>query len=354
MKNIRADIAKVIADTAKFYQSPETGMALINVKGIKEIAPSATPLTDYNFPKDTYKYLDDCAEKKLRYWEKRLCVNDFGVPSLGPWYGIAEHSAFLGGEVEYSEDTSWHHIVMNDYSDRNKIAMDENNDIYKMVVGGITYARERYGDLLAPMVRGTSGVLEIANTLRGNDFFYDFYEEEDSLRELLKFCEEAIIWYYNKQLDAAGDVMGGVVTGFGEWLPGRAIGHISEDTTTMISVDSFEDFAREHTKNICAAFDGTFIHTHALSERCLESIGNIPNIKLMEISSDPNTDRAIEVFKRNKDKIKPIPLLNLTKKEIVDNLPLFKEQKTVIWFEAATIDEAKEMCELVRSELPIR
>ncbi len=354
VKNIRDDIAKVIETTNKFYETKETGMALINVKSIKDIKQKKINLNEYNFPKDTNKYLDECALRTIDYWEQRIDVKDYSVPSIGPWYGIAEHSAFLGGEVEYSDSTSWHHQVIQDIEDISGLSKDENNDIYKMVIGGIAYLKSKYGDILAPMVRGTSGVLEIANTLRGNDFFYDFYESPDELKALLAYCEDAIIWYYNKQLDAAGDFYGGTVTGFGEWLPGKAIGHMSEDTTTMISLECFEEFAREHTKKISRCFDGTFMHTHALSERCLESIANIDNIKIMEISSDPNTDRAIEVYKRNKDKIKPIPVLNLTREEIIENMPLLKGQKTIIWYDAPTIEDAIQVCEYVKKELPIR
>ena len=51
-------------------------------------------------------------------------------------------------------------------------------------------------------------------------------------------------------MEAAGDVYGGVVTGFGEWLPGRGLGHVSEDTTTMISLEQFEEFGRPRTERI--------------------------------------------------------------------------------------------------------
>ena len=101
-------------------------------------------------------------------------------------------------------------------------------------------------------------------------------------------------------MEAAGDVYGGVVTGFGEWLPGRGLGHVSEDTTTMISLEQFEEFGRPRTERIFRKFDEVFIHMHALSERCLASVASLPNIRLMELSSDPNTDRAVEVWKRSR------------------------------------------------------
>lgn len=354
MKNIREDLSAVIEATRLFYNSPHQGMAMIHVKNIAEVKGTPLKLSDYCFPKDRDRYLDHCAENLLHYWKERISVKDHCVPALGPWYGIAEHSSFLGGVVEYSDETSWHHVLLEQIGDLSQLSMSMENDTYQMVVGGIAYIREKYGDLFAPMVRGTSGVLEIANALRGNDFFCDFYEYPQETHALLKYCQDAILWYYGKQLDAAGEFMGGVVTGFGEWLPGRPIGHMSEDTTAMISRELYEEFGRPYTQHICGQFDGAFMHTHALSAHCLGSIGDIRGIQIMEISSDPNTDRAIEVYRRHKAEIKPIPVLNLTAKEITDNMDLLKTQKTLLWYQADTVKEAEEICQLVKKELPIR
>lgn len=353
MKNLRPDLPELIHKTQAFYESDRQGAALIKVKSIKTIPAAGERLTDYRFPDEYPKYLDDCYRHKLAVWQRRAELRDDHIPAMGPWYGIAEHSAFLGGKVDYGKNTSWHHEMLENPSEIFKLSMDEKNPIYQMVVGGIEYIRERYGDTFVPMVRGTSGVLEIANTLCGNEFFYDFYEEPEALHELLQYCENAIIWYYEKQLDAAGDCMGGVVTGFGEWLPGHAIGHMSEDTTTMISQELFEEFGRAHTQNLLKHFGCGFIHTHALSERCLPSIASLDGLKLMELSSDPNTDRAIEVYKRNRPSLtRPIPVLNLTREEIKSNVGLLKAQKTILWYDASCMEDAQDMCQWVRRELP--
>lgn len=353
MQNIRKDIRQVMDATKAFYASDKAGMALLKIKTIGEITKPAPRLKQYKFPDDTEKYLDDCAVLAQKYWSQRLDIQDYTIPYLGPWYGIAEHSSFLGGEVKYEDDTSWQEVVINDLSDLSMLSMDESNTTYQMVVGGIKHIKKKYGDIFVPMVRGTSGVLEIANALRGNELFYDFYEEPEKLHTLLAYCRDAIIWYYNKQLDAAGEFAGGTLTGFGEWLKGRAIGHLSEDTTTMISDELYREFGLPYTQSICDKFDAAFMHTHALGEHCLSTIAHIKGLKVMEISSDPNTERAIEVYKRNKAELPIIPTLCLKKEEIVNNMDVLKKQKTVIWYEAKTKEEAKEICNLIHKELPI-
>ena len=355
MKLDKGKTAACIAKTRAFYDTKATGCALIKVKTIGGMPSRALSLADYSFPDDMFRYLDDRAQCAIERLERRAALADDSVPAEGPWYGIAEHTAFLGGRVDYADNTSWHHALLDSPEELYKLAMDENHPVFRMVNGGIAYLREKYGEYFLPMVRGASGALEMANTLRGNDFFYDFYEEPEALKALLDYCADALIWNYEHQLAAAGDVYGGVVTGFGEWLPGRGLGHVSEDTTTMISTALFEEFGRPRTERVYRQFDGVFLHMHALSERCLESAASLPNLVLMELSSDPNTDRAVEVWKRNREKLtQVIPVLRLTREEIDANMELLKSQKTVVWYDASCMEDAQEMCARFARELPVR
>ena len=260
MKMDKAKVENCIAKTRAFYDTKAVGCALLKVKNIATLPSPALSLTDYTFPDDVYKYLDARAQCTIERLAQRAELADDTVPAEGPWYGIAEHTAFLGGRVDYESDTSWHYAMLDAPGELEKLAMDENNPVFRMVNGGIAYLREKYSDYFLPMVRGASGALEMANTLRGNDFFYDFYEEPEDLKALLDYCADALVWNYEKQMEAAGDVYGGVVTGFGEWLPGCSLGHVSEDTTTMISLEQFEEFGRPRTERIFRKFDEVFIH----------------------------------------------------------------------------------------------
>ena len=347
---------KYIVDKTKaFYETQTVGCALLKVKGIATHRLPALPLTTYEFPKDMERYMDDRAARLIESLRLRKGLKDDTLPALAPWYGIAEHSAFLGGKVTWGEDTSWQTEVLTDIADLSPLSMDPDNASLRMVVDGIRYLREKYDGQFFPMTRGVSGALEMVNTLRGNDFFYDFYDEPEALKKALSYCAEALAWYYDQQLEAAGDVYGGTITGFAEWLPGRAIGQLSEDTTTMISKEQFEEFGRPLTQRICEKYDAAFMHTHALSERCLPSIASIKGIQVMELSSDPNTDRAIEVYKRNREQLQgPIPVLQLTREEIENNMELLKSQKTIVWYNASCMEDAQDMVKLFQRELPVR
>lgn len=352
------DLARMqaVADkTRAFYETGAEGCALLKVKDIADQPQPALRLTDYEFPREMRRYLDDRAARLLHAMALRDGLADDTLPALAPWYGIAEHSAFLGGKVTFGADTSWQDPVLEDARALSALAMDRTNQSLRLVVDGVAYLRERYEGQFFPMTRGVSGALEMANALRGSDFFYDFYEDPDALKELLAYCAKALVWYYDQQLEAAGQVFGGTITGFGEWLPGRAVGQLSEDTTTMISRAQFEEFGRPLTRDICARYDAAFVHTHALSEHALPAIASIPGVRAMELSSDPNTDRAIEVYKRSRAALAgPVPVLRLTREEIESNFALLKSQKTIVWYDASCMEDAQDMAALFAREFPVR
>ena len=59
MKMDKGKVAECIAKTKAFYDTREVGCALLKVKEIATLPTPALPLTDYRFPEDTYRYLDD-------------------------------------------------------------------------------------------------------------------------------------------------------------------------------------------------------------------------------------------------------------------------------------------------------
>ena len=146
MKMDKAKVENCIAKTRAFYDTKAVGCALLKVKNIATLPSPALSLTDYTFPDDVYKYLDARAQCTIERLAQRAELADDTVPAEGPWYGIAEHTAFLGGRVDYESDTSWHYAMLDAPGELEKLAMDENNPVFRMVNGGIAYLREKYSD----------------------------------------------------------------------------------------------------------------------------------------------------------------------------------------------------------------
>jgi len=336
---VRNDIDKVLSRTKQFNKA-KTGV-LIQIKNISEIEPPAKPLNSFKLPYNMEEYLDYRIERFLNYWNKRKSIDDDLLPALTPWYGIAEHTAFVGGKVDFSEETSWHHQVMKTYDDINKISLDANNIYLKLVIDGLKYIKEKAKGEFFTKFRGADGPMDVANVIRGNDMFYDIYEHPDELKNLMEFCSEAVMFTLNKQKEIVDEVGGGVITGFDVWMEKGSVGHISEDASTMISVEQYNEFGRPYTYNVTKNYDHVFMHIHSLGEHNLPSIVSIDNIDVVEISNDPNSKRAIEVYKKYREFLKnKVVCVLLTKKEIMDNIEFLKKNKTIIWYEALSIKEA--------------
>ena len=134
-----------------------------------------------------------------------------------------------GGRVDYESDTSWHCAMLMRPGELEKLVMDENNPVFRMVNGGIAYLREKYSDYFRLMVRAkcVRRALEMAKQLRGNDFSTISMKSRRTPEGASITARTRFVWNYENRWRRQGDAYGGVVTGFGEWLPGRGPGHVS-------------------------------------------------------------------------------------------------------------------------------
>jgi len=348
-------ISEIIGRTKAFYQSKSNGKALIQVKNIQSIQDQKLkPMNEWNFPDDLYDYLDDKIEKFVTYLERRKDVWDDLIPAIYPWFGIAEHSAFIGGEVIFTRETSYHRPVIHQWDDIEKLELREDNLWLRMVLDGLAYLRDRSNGRYFVKLRGADGPMDVANALRGNELFTDFYDYPDEVHKLMDFCTKAVQWTLDRQKKIVGELEGGVITGFDIWLPGNSIGQLSEDASTMCSPEIYRKFGLPYTKRLVNLYDHAFVHTHALGKHNIPVIAEIDKFAVIEISSDPNTPRAIEVYKELSECLKgKIIVVQLTYDEIIDNLDFLKDRKTIIWYTAEDIDDARRTIELVRRELPV-
>ncbi len=273
---------------------------------------------------------------------------------MHPWFGIAEHSAFVGGEVTFTSETSYHHPIIHQWRDMESLELREDNPWLRMVLAGQAYLMDKSEGRYYVKLRGADGPMDIANALRGNELFVDFYECPDKVHELMDFCTKAVQWTLDRQKNVVGKLEGGVITGFDIWLPGNSVGQLSEDASTMCSPEMYREFGLPYTQRLADLYDHVFIHTHALGKHNIPVIAEIHKVDVIEISSDPNTPRAIEIYKELAEYFEDkIVVVQLTYEEILKNLDFLKSRKTIIWYSARDIDDAQRAIELVRRELPI-
>ena len=284
------------------------------------------------------------------YWFARFHENidDDHIPSTSPWYGIAEHTAFLGGKVDFTASTTFQHKICEELEDFRRLTLNGNNRWIHLVVDGIRYMREKWGEYIPVRMRGTDGPSDIANAVRGSDLFYDIYDDPETLAELMDFCLKAVHFTMDRQREEATKILDGRITGFGLWMPGKCMGQLSEDVSVMLSPEIYEEHFFPALKNCVQMCDSAMLHVHSLGHRMLPLFASLDRIKLIEISSDPNAKRAVDIFRAYREVLKDkTVILAPTYEELMEMDDILSSQKVIIWYYAEDEADIKRTLKLV-------
>lgn len=312
--------------------------------------PPVEPLEKFDFPKEIYKLCDQIIENGMRFTDAHAELDDDWLPAFKPRLGIAEHSCFLGGKVTFGANTSYHFPAIDDIGAWRTLTLQKEHPHYKMLLDGMAYMSEKakeYGFFTA--FRGTDGPIDIANAVRGNDILYDFVDEPEEVGKFLAFCADAAAWNIENQRPFVSNIEGGTISGMGTWMPGNAIGHLSEDASCLISPAMYRSLGLKHFKNLVERYDYAFLHVHSLGRACIPMFAAIDKIGTFQISGDPNQPDAIDVYKEYADALTgKIVQLSMTAEQVRENIDFLRGRRTVIDVNTADIDEAKEIIDLVR------
>lgn len=356
MRSIREDIDDVLGRRTEFYKKKKPGSALVQVyypscPGYKN---KGKALGCYQLPDGARRMADDVIFDTTVDWHYRQGFNDDRVPAVGCGFGITDLSGFIGGNVRYGETTSWHEPFMDSVRDIDKLKLDENNFSYRLNIDTIRYIAERCDGWFFPRVRGSISTMEIANLVRGTDYFYDLYDDPEGVKILHDYIADCIVWYYNKQVEATGMGEYGCISGFDVWLPKGGYGHFSEDDISMISSDMFKEFCLPYTERVLSNYSTGFIHVHSCAERSFGQLADLKNVDIMQISIDPGDDGHFKILRRNMDTFrKVIPQIGASREDIIANMDVLKDIPCIIFAYASSREEADSILKLVREELPL-
>lgn len=331
--------AERTAERIKAFYNQKTGVQ-IHIKSCASLKqPALPPLNSFAFPQDMEKYLDLRAHNDYLFARFHETIEDDFIPSTQPWYGIAEHTAFLGGQVDWTETTTFQHQICPELEGWRELKLERDNLWIHLVAGGMAYLKKKWEPFIPVRMRGADGPSDIANAIRGNDLFFDIYDEPEELAEMMSFCARAVNYTLDLQREQATQIGGGCINGFGVWTPGKHIGHTSEDFSTMISTDVYEEHFLPALKECVRDCDSAMLHVHSLGERMIPLFAGVDNIRLMELSSDPSCPRAVEVYRKYREELKDKTIIIApTYEELAGMGDLFETNRTIIWYYAE--DEA--------------
>lgn len=340
-----------------FYKSkPGAPIALINT--FPSVLSIKGPiLEEYDFENDLDKYVDDFLTYQEELFEVRANIKDDWIPSVVPYLGISEFSAFISGEITFGRDTSWVDPVLRERSDLNLLKLDPQNKWFKILSMYTEFTLERIFKFRIPFARGYYSPLDLAWALRGEKIYSDFYDDPKWVHSLLKFCLDATEWFARSQINI---ILSPKYTHIlSNWYCAQNRIAVSEDISSLCSPEHYKTFGKPYTQKLFERFGLGEIHCHSSGSHQLENFLDMKPVRQIQIVADPNQQRPVHILSElidakpylfGKDQSHPVIIVDATPSEAVEFLELGRFMKISFSVVTETREEAIEAVELFRTK----
>jgi len=242
-------------------------------------------VNSYDYDNKIDDYIRDLSLAYAGSFEARKDIADDAIPVITPILGIGDYSAFLAGDIYFSEDTSW-----------SKPSLDEITEWRNLPDIGTTFWYRKFLEICdklleasegsgIPFTRGFFSPLDLAEALRGNELYYDFTDHPDKLHDLLDFCANATIKFAEDIYAIARKYLSSEK--YGTWYIDDSI-NMSEDIACMISPELYREFGAPHTQKVIDHFGMGFMHTHSRALYMVKEICDLKNVANLWLATDPN------------------------------------------------------------------
>jgi hypothetical protein len=288
----------VVNRSRAFYRRTEPGHYLINAE-IPAEAPPIPPLDEFDLDRQLAEWLDYNLAAARPTWRVKEGLDDDAIPAICPFFGIAEHSAWLGLEVRLQETTCLPLPVIDEPADLQKLRCSERDRWFGIMQSSYEHLRRRKDGTFVLSMRGTMTPMDMANAVRGDALFTDLLLQPDFCHELMRFLVEAIRWYFAHLWSWSDDVGGGrVFSHYGPWMPAGTIGHLANDTAMLCSPRVYEEFGFPYESRLVEGYEAVLYHVHNEKLHYVPRLATLPRLALLEVTDDPKTPPCIEDLPR--------------------------------------------------------
>lgn len=354
-KNIIEKVEKFKA----FFEDKSPGQILVLISPYTfpvdygEFGFEDRPLSSWDFGRELSSFQEDRIARLrcfLRYTGE--LDNDY-IPSISGGMGIGMNSAyFSGADIIFGEATSWVHPVVENWEDMEKLRTDPSNKWFRMLRQMTAESVEKSdGDYVTATFPHFSPT-DMANALRGNQLFYDFYDDPEKVHGLMKKSSEAILWLERELRRITKPIMGGTVTA-NMWFPGEAP-FFSEDVADLCSPEIYREFGAVYTQNVIGEIGGAYIHHHAKGLHVHKEIAKLRGLKTLEISWDPNCPRPVDRLEEVYGDSNGVPLMiRCTAQDVYEKIEEMKKGRLILMLNIKDLQEGREVMRFIRKNSKI-
>jgi len=195
--------------------------------------------------------------------------------SVRPYYLRTIDSA-LGIEIERSEES--HAYVRKFLPAEEVYNLDPGNiferGLFPKIAECIELMKERLPEGVRIFPGDTGGPLSLAESLRGNEIWYDFYDRPEDVRALLvqctELCKQAAYWYKERLGDPRDQ------TFHGSLFQAKGGVRVVGDSIVNVSPEMHREFVIDGIDEIFAEFDGGWFHSCGYYPNHLDDLLAVP------------------------------------------------------------------------------
>lgn len=337
-----------------FYEDKDPGQILVQISpytfeiDYSEIGLQEKKLNEWDIESEAEAMIDDQI-KRVRYFNEytRELDNDY-IPIVTSGLGVGVNSSFLSGaKVRFGEDTSWAHPVIHEWDDLDKLSFNKDNYWVRILKRMAKRSVDMCDGDYVTTTFTHFAPSDMANALRGNQIFYDFYDWPEEVHKLMDICADATIALERELKTIVPDVMGGSVAAYA-WMPGHAL-YMSEDAADLCSPAIYREFCRPYTQKVIDAIGGAHIHHHGKGMHIHGEIVKLRNLRFVEISWDPNCPRPIDNLEKLIELNPEVPIMTrCTVADVYEKIDIIKKGRVMLMLIVENLEEAKEVVAFIR------
>lgn len=242
---------------------------------------------------DYTRYGEDIAAFCRDYravWEARAGVPDDTVPCIAPQMGGAIEAAFLAGTIDWGTELSVlaPHNPLAACSDLRTIRFRRDNPCFTRVRRELEcLAAASHGDFGINVEASMSLTTAISQLRGGTPFMFDLTDRPDEIRALAETAMAALLGVQAEVVRLNPLPDGTAHRWLNYWHPGTGF-WFSEDDAVMLSAEMYRDLFLDLDQRLCAGVDIAVAHWHTAGLHLLPVLLDIPNLRMIQISFDPN------------------------------------------------------------------
>ncbi len=265
--------------------------------------------------------------------DKRL-YDRFGEVGLGSpdpepkpliTFGMVMLPAIFGCEIVFEDDALPWAMPLNLAED--EIMRLEVPDIFNShpmsdMIKQIAYLEGKYGKVVGDI--NTTGVQNLALKIRGDQLYYDFFENPQLCRHLLQVCTASIIQLFKFNHQTTG-------TGALDVTPmcDPRLSVLPNCTAEQISLETYENFILEYDNQIADACRPLGIHHCGSVNEVLDGYAKVRHLEFIEIGFGSDVKKTREVFGPEvavNSRISPVLMKNGTVEDVAAEVRRLIEQ----------------------------